>query len=557
MGAADAEILFENGRFLTGSGLHPADPDPTPRMVEAVAVRGGRVLAVGTRAEVLQHAGAGTRRVDLEGAFAMPGFNDAHLHLGLAGQHRRALDLVGTRSLGALLERVAEGMAGVTPGSWLLGGGWNETKWPEGRLPSRDDLDRVTGDTPTILRRVDVHLAVANSAALCIGGVGPGTGDPAGARIDRDGSGQPTGILREAAAMHLVYSAVPPLTVGERRDGLRLALDEVAAQGITSVQDNSDWEDFPVMQAMRHDGELPVRVAEWMDFERPVEELEERRRSQSHEDAFLHLTQLKGFLDGSLGSRTAAMLAPYSDDPGNSGLPRYEYNHLLAMTRERVERGFSIAFHAIGDRANRMALDVFDESGLGSSGRQGALRCRIEHAQVVAASDVARFAASGVIASVQPCHLLGDMPWALARLGSERKRDGYRLRSLVHAGAQLAFGTDYPVEPLNPMFGLYSAVTRHSVDQAFRYEHQERLTLEEAILAYTQGSAWAEFRERSKGKLTPGMVADITVLSRNPFTVAADELLDVRVLRTIVGGQIVFGVGSNESHELPPPDAAR
>ena len=556
MGAGVAEILFENGRILTGSGLHPGDADETPRMVEAVAVRGGRVLAVGALADLEPWTGPATKRVDLEGAFAMPGFNDAHVHLGLAGQHRRALDLDGVRSLGAMLETIERYRATAKPGAWLLGGGWNETRWPEGRLPSRDDLDRVTGNAPAILRRVDVHLAVANSAALGAAGVAAGNGDPAGAQIDRDRQGRPTGILREAAAMNLVYAAVPPLTLDERRQGLQLALKEVAANGVTSVQDNSDWEDFPVMQAMRREGAWPVRVAEWMDFSREVEELEERRRSQPADDPYLHLTQLKGFLDGSLGSRTAAMLAPYADDAGNLGLPRYEMDHLLRMTRERLTRSFSIAFHAIGDRANRMALDVFEHSGLASGMGPGDLRCRIEHAQVVAARDVARFARLGVIASVQPCHLLGDMPWAAARLGPDRVRSAYRWQSLARAGARLAFGTDFPVEPIHPMRGLYSTVTRRAIDGSLDFEPKECLSLDEAVLAYTQGAAYAEGREGSKGRLTPGMVADLTVLSRNPFAVEPEELLQIKVLRTVVGGRTVFAADRDPSPEQPGCDVA-
>ena len=556
MGGDTAEILFENGRILTGNGLSPGDQDQTPREVEALAVRAGRVLAVGTGAELRHWSGPATQKVDLQGAFAMPGLNDAHVHLGLAGQHRRALDLQGTPSLGAMLQRTERYRAGCRPGMWLLGGGWDETRWPEGRLPTRDDLDLVTGEMPAVLRRVDVHLAVANSAALGAAGISAGTSDPAGARIDRDHSGRPTGILREAAAMNLVYSAVPPLTVEERRQGLRLALKEVVANGVTSVQDNSDWEDFPVMQAMRREGDWPVRVAEWMDFNRPVEELAERRRSQPEDDPYLHVTQLKGFLDGSLGSRTAAMLSPYSDDPGNHGLPRYEKDHLLAMTKERLAHNFPVTFHAIGDGANRMALDVFEESDRLGTGPPRRLRCRIEHAQVVAGAEVRRFAKMGVIASVQPCHLLGDMPWAAARLGPERVGDAYRWRSLVQAGARLAFGTDFPVEPIHPMRGLYSAVTRRAVDGTVEFEVNERLTMAEAILAYTQGSAFAEYRENSKGRLTPGMVADMTVLSGSPFEVPPQELLSIRVLRTIVGGRTVFGAGGEEAWELPGTDAS-
>lgn len=538
MGGGAAEVLFENGHILTGCGQHLHDPDVTPQVVEALAVRGGLVVAAGSRDAVKQYADGRTERIDLQGAFAMPGFNDAHLHLGLAGQQRRALDLAGTASLGALLAALERYRAQTTDDPWLLGGGWDETGWPEGRLPTRHDLDRVTGDTPAVLRRVDVHIAVANSAALAAAGISAGTGEPAGARIDRDAQGRPTGVLREAAAMNLVYNSVPPLSVAQRREGLRLAMQEAVAHGVTSVQDNSDWEDFPVLQAMRQEGDVPLRVAEWMEFDRPSDELEERRRSHPVSDSWLHLTQLKGFLDGSLGSRTAAMLEDYSDDPGNLGLPRYEQEELLRLTRERLHRGFSIAFHAIGDRANRMALDVFEACDLPS--HQG-LRCRIEHAQVVTARDMERFGKLGVIASVQPCHLLGDMPWAAERLGAGRVGDAYRLRSFARAGVCLAFGTDLPVESVDPWRGLYSAVSRRPIEGGQAWEEGERLTLAEAIRTYTEGGAFAEFRERGKGRLAPGMVADIVVLDRNPFIVPPEEWRHLQVLRTVVGGRTVFG----------------
>ncbi len=543
-----AETIFTNGEILTGSGLR----SNTPVIVRSLAIRDGRILAVGELA-VAQWRGPESTVIDLHGAFAMPGFNDAHLHLNLAGRQRLSLDLRPSRSLPEMLAQIETHSRHLPPREWLLGGGWDHTQWPEPNFPSRNHLDQVTGDRPALLHRIDLHLAVANSAALHRAGIDAATGDPPGAHIDRDPSGKPTGILREAAAIALVHRVVPPPTVAQRRQSLRSAMLEAVAHGVTSVQDNSDWEDFPILQAMQRDADLPVRVAEWMDFTRPLDELLDRRHSHPSDDSYLHLTHLKGFLDGSLGSRTAAMLAPYTDDPTSIGLPRFEPDHLLDLTRERLREHFPIAFHAIGDRANRLALDTFTQAHAVEDLRQ--LRCRIEHAQVVAPADQQRFAPLGIVASMQPSHLLGDLPWAAARLGPHRQPFAYPWNSLQQAGALLAFGTDFPVEPVNPMPGLYAAVTRRSVGGGPSFEPNQRLTIHQALHAYTQGSAFAEFRESSKGVLQPGFLADLVVLSHNPLLVSPQDLLHIAVLRTVIGGATVFcpaeGIGPPAPWQTP------
>ena len=556
------DTIFVHGVILTGAHLREADASATPARVSAMAVSRGRIVAVGADAEVLKLKGAATLLVDLGGAFAMPGFNDAHVHMAAAGRQRLAVDLVGSRSLAEMQQRIREYVGHAEAGAWIQGGGWDQTLWTAKTLPTRQDLDAVTAGHPAILSRVDGHIAVVNSAALAAAGITAGTADPAGAKIDRDAQGAATGILRESAATGLVYAKVPKPTIEQRRRALTLAIDDALEHGVTSVQDNSDWEDFLVLEEMEHTHALKLRWAEWMDFNLPVPVLRTRRASHAADDPLLHLTQLKGFLDGSLGSRTAAMEEPYADDAANSGLPRYDDEKLNAMAVERAAAGFQIGFHAIGDLANTMALDAFaaaEQSGqpanrpLPPADPDGAvvggdaapvlpgdLRLRVEHAQVLLPEDFERFRALGVIASMQPSHLLTDMNWAGDRLGPERSRSAYAWRTLLQHGVTLAFGTDYPVESINPFRGLYSAMTRKNEAGTKSFEVQEAISLKEAIYAYTQASAFAEFREGMKGRLEPGMVADLIVVDRDITKATPQEMLHAQVLRTVVNGETVY-----------------
>ena len=568
-----AEILFLHGVILTGAHLRASDASTLPARVSALAVRHGRIVAAGTDADMLRLKGETTKVVDLHGAFAMPGFDDAHTHMAEAGRQRLSVDLVGTRSLAEMQGRIREYVRHAEPGAWIRGGGWDQTIWTDKTLPTRQDLDAVTAGHPAVLSRVDEHIAVANSAALVVAGIDKTTADPAGAKIDRDADGAATGILRESAATALVYAKVPRPTLEQRRQALRLAIEDALAHGVTSVQDNSDWEDFLALEEMEHAHTLKLRVAEWMDFNLPVAVLQSRRASHPADDPLLHLTQLKGFLDGSLGSRTAAMEEPYADDTGNSGLPRYDDQKLDAMAVERAAAGFQIGFHAIGDLANTMALDAFaaaeqtgqpanrplppkdpDAAVVSSDARPVApadLRLRVEHAQVLLPADFDRFRALGVIASMQPSHLLTDMNWAGDRLGPERSRSAYAWRTFLDHGVTLAFGTDYPVEAIDPFRGLYSAVTRKNEAGTKSFEVGEAISLNEAIYAYTQASAFAEFREEQKGRLEPGMMADLIVLDRDITKATPRELLASKVLRTVVGGETVYQVETAGQPEQP------
>jgi predicted amidohydrolase YtcJ len=476
--------------------------------------------------------------VDLQGRFVMPGFNDAHTHIAGAGQQKLAIDLDGTSSLAEMQERIRTFAASAPAGSWLRGGGWDHTKWPGKQLPTRQDIDRVTQGHPAVLERTDGHILVANSAALAAAGITRNTKDPSGGKIDRDAAGEPTGIVREGPATSLLFNIIPPLTHEERRKALVLAIGDALAHGVTSVQDLSTWEDFLVLEELEKSGQLHLRVTEWLPFGTSLDTLKAHRSAHPADDPMLRTGMLKGFMDGSLGSRTAAMAESYSDDLGNSGLPRYIQATLNDMATERAKAGFQLGFHAIGDRANDMALDAFQAAGATPE-----RRFRIEHAQVVLPTAFDRYRKLGVIASMQPSHLLTDMNWAGDRLGPERAKYSYAWRSMLDHHIALAFGTDYPVESINPFRGLYAAVTRQNEAGTQSYQPQERLTLNEAIDAYTRGSAFAEFRELELGSLQPGFYADFVVLDRDITSASPQQLLHSQVLRTVVNGETVYTAG--------------
>ena len=567
--AQSPDTIFLHGRILTGAHLREDDASPTPDSVSALAISDGKITAVGSDAEISRLKSSKTRVVDLEGAFCMPGFNDSHTHMGNAGRQKLSADLTGSRSLAEMQARIRNYTAKAKPGAWLLGGGWDHTLWQSKQLPSRADLDQVTAGHPAIFLRVDEHMAVANSAALVAAGISASTPDPAGAKIDRDASGNPTGILREAAASAMVYGKVPPPTLEERRRAYEVAIADALSHGVTSVQDNSDWEDFLALEEMEHAHQLHIRVAEWLEFNQPLAVLQQRRGSHPSDDPLLHLTMLKGFMDGSLGSRTAALEEPYSDDPGNSGLPRYDQEKLNQMAAERAAAGFQLGFHAIGDRANQMALNAFaaaeqtavpadhppspqnpDATIVTHSSPEitpRSLRLRVEHAQVLLPEDFDRYARLGIIASMQPSHLVTDMAWAEQRLGPERIKYAYAWKTFLNHGVTLTFGTDYPVESINPFRGLYSAITRQNEAGTETFEPQEKISIKEALYAYTQAPAFAEFREKSVGRLEPGFLADMVVLDRDPLAASPKDLMQTRVLRTIVNGETVYLARGNES----------
>jgi predicted amidohydrolase YtcJ len=543
-GKSKADVIFIHGNIYTG--LRGSSSFGEMQRVEAIAVRGDRILAVGTDEEMTSLKGPQTQVIDLHGRFTMPGFNDAHVHLSSAGFERLTVNLVGVKTLDEFRQRIKARADATAPGEWIRGGGWDETLWPVKTPPTRWDVDQVSGDHPVYLDRVDGHIAVANTQALKLAGITVASKDPAGGKIDRDESGSPTGILRESAK-GAVLAVIPKPTHEERWKALETALADAAQWGITSAQDNSRWDDFLVYEEMEKAGKLTIRISEWLPFDASVEELKDMRGSHPQADPMLHTAMLKGFMDGSLGSHTAALLEPYSDDPKNSGLPQYDVGKLNEMAKERADAGFQLGFHAIGDKGVQMALDAFADAEKDArehkvkapDGGEN-LRMRIEHAQVTTPAQVDKFKGLKVVASMQPNHLLTDMNWAEARLGPKRAATSYAWKDFLEKGVTLAFGTDYPVEPITPFRGLYAAVTRASEDGKKRYFPEKRLTIEQAIAAYTTGSAFAQFAEKDKGTLKAGMLADFVVLDRDITAVVPSKLLQTKVLRTVVGGKTVY-----------------
>ena len=533
-GKATPDLIVFNGIIYTGAGM----AEDQPQVVQAMAIRGGKVIAIGKSDEITRLAGAGTHLRDLRSTssntFIFPGFNDAHTHLGEGGQTALNLDLAGVRSLDDMLTKIAVFAQPLADGHWITGGRWDHTVWANKTLPTRQDLDKVTDGHPAFLDRVDGHIAIANSAALAAAGITRKTIPPQGGAIDLDAKGEPTGILRESAK-DLVQKVIPPPIADERRRGAELAIADALSHGVTSVQDFSDWSDFLAFEQMEKEGKLNIRISEWLPFNAPLDELKKMRAHHDPNDPMLHTGMLKGFMDGSLGSRTAAMKAPFADDPGNSGLPQYTQDQLNKMSAERAQAGFQLGFHAIGDKAAAMALDAFSQAGV----RVGA-RNRIEHAQVVDPADIPRFKQLGVIASMQPNHLLTDMNWAEERLGPQRAAYSYAWRAFLDAGVPLAFGTDYPVEPITPFRGLYAAVTRKNEAGTKEYFPASKLTRGQALYAYTQGSAYAEFAEAHKGKLVPGYDADFILVDRDLYRVEAPAILQTGVKATFVSGKEVY-----------------
>jgi predicted amidohydrolase YtcJ len=553
---APADVVLVNGMIYTIDEKRP--------WASAVAIRGESIVAVADApasstepVDVLKSpdfkhwVGPKTRVIDLHRQFAMPGFNDAHVHLAGAGYGKFAVNFEGAQSLSEFQQRIRERLKDFQPGEWMTGRGWDHTLWPEKGFPTREDLDAVAADRPMLFSRMDGHVAVANSRALKIAGVTGATPDPPGGHIEHDSkTDEPNGMLEEDAAINLVYRHVPAYSLAQRRHALELVIDEASKYGVTSMQDNSvtsykddgnfSWQNFMIYQQMRREGKLKARITEWLSFGAPIEQLEEMRRAGSTTDPWVKTGALKAILDGSLGSRTAAMIAPYSDDSSTSGILRLDPAQVKAFAIERDRAGFQLAFHAIGDRANRVALDTFEVVRAANGPRDR--RDRIEHAQIVSLPDLPRFGSLDVIASMQPSHLLDDQRWATDRIGSERIKGAYAWRTMEKNGVHLAFGTDFPVESVNPLRGIYSCVTRELPGGGPEggWHPEEKLTMADCLRDYTVGAAYAQFEETRKGTISPGMLADIVVFPSDITQIPARDLLKLPVVMTIVGGRVVY-----------------
>ncbi|HEX2205187.1 MAG TPA: amidohydrolase, partial [Longimicrobium sp.] len=539
--AEAADRVFVNGKVFL------ADPGHT--VVQALAVREGRVVAAGSDAEVRRHAGPATEVVDLGGRLVTPGFNDAHIHFASGGASLLAVDLLGTTSTAEIERRVTAAAARAQPGEWILGRGWDHTRLPASELgpggwPTKEVLDRAAPRNPVLLSRVDGHTSWANSEALRIAGITRTTADPPGGEVVRDPrTGEATGILKESAE-GLVGPHVPDPTPAQVRRSVRAALDLAARTGVTSVQTDASLADVDAYRSLRAADSLTVRVYAWFPLEqRVIDALKGQGITAGTGDEWLRMGMLKGYTDGTLGSRTAYMLEPFHDDPSTHGLAQYREGQLDSLVSAADAAGLQVILHAIGDAANRQALDAFERAARANGPR--ARRHRVEHAQVLDRADIPRFRELGVIASMQPTHATSDMRWVETRIGRERAVEGaYAWRSLLDAGATVVFGTDFPVEPMPPVEGIYSAVTRQSREEPGvppgGWLPEQRLSREEAIRLYTATPAHGEWQERVKGTLQPGMLADLVVWSADLLTIPDAEILKAEPTMTVVGGRVVY-----------------
>ncbi len=520
--------------FLYNGSIHTMDP--ARPAASAVACRDGRILAVGCEAEARAAAGPGVQAIDLRGRTVIPGLTDAHLHFlwYAVGLSRPNLD--GAWSLPEALERLRVALEAALPGEWILGSGWNHEDWVQPTFPSRQDLDGLTPDRPVVLRRKDGHSVWANSLALERAGISAGTADPPGGAIDRDEHGDPTGILRENA-MDLVLAHVPQPGPDTLRRALNVGMARAHAAGLTGIHDMEGPEALALFQESHARGQLTLRVTMQIPADNLDHALALGLRTGLGDD-MVRIGHLKLFADGSLGSQTAWMLAPFAGQPGNTGVATAS-PEILEQTVGQAARGsIACAIHAIGDRANRQVLDILERVGAGPS---GGLRQRMEHVQLLHPDDLPRLARLGVVASMQPIHATSDRYMA-DRLWGDRCRYAYAWRSLLDSGAVLAFGSDCPVEGLGPLQGIYAAVTRKRAAEpgSEPWYPEQRVSGEEAVRAFTWGAAYACGQEKKVGSITPGKLADMVVLSQDIFASPPESILDAQVHYTIVDGEVVY-----------------
>jgi len=521
-------LAVVNARVWTGDRARP--------WADAIAVDGDRIAMVGSSAEVRKATAPGTNVVDARGMMVAPGFIDAHIHFLIGGFGLASVQLRDAKTREEFVRRIAAYANGLPSGTWILNGDWDHEQWG-GELPRRDWIDAVTPNNPVWINRLDGHMALANSAALSAAGIDTSTRDVAGGTIVRDDSGAPTGILKDNA-QPLVGIAVPSPTREQEDGALDAAMQFVASKGVTSVHHMGTWNDFAVFDRANQTGRLRTRVYAAVPID-TWERLRDTVASRGRGDQWLRFGALKGFVDGSLGSHTAAMLEPFTDAPNDTGLFVNTPEDLYRWTSGADTAGLHMIVHAIGDRAIRTQLDIYERVERENGPRDR--RFRIEHAQHVAPADIGRFAALGVIASMQPYHAIDDGRWAEKVIGHERGKGTYAFRSLLDAGAKLAFGSDWFVAPPTPLEGIYAAVTRRTLDDAHPdgWYPEQKIGIEDALRGYTSGSAYASFEENDKGTLARGKLADFVMIDRDLTAIPPATIREARIVMTVVGGQIV------------------
>jgi predicted amidohydrolase YtcJ len=544
--AQPADLVLRNGKIVT--------MNPTAPTAQALAVRAGRITAVGAEGAASQWMGSNTKVIDLHGMLAIPGFIEGHGHFTGMGEFRMGLDLREARTWDEIVAQVARAVKQAKPGDWIEGRGWHQSKWTappkpnvEG-FPLHDSLDKVSPDNPVILEHASGHAAFVNGKALSLAGVNGRTPNPPGGEILKDANGAPTGLLREraqgvVARARADYEAQRPPAdrLAETHKAIRLAIDESLSKGITTFEDaGSSLATVDILKKMADAHELRMRI--WMMLRAPNEQLAanlDRYKIIGAGGDFFTVRAIKRAIDGALGSRGAWLLAPYTDKPESSGLNTDDPADIRKTAELAIQHGFQLCVHAIGDRANRETLNIFEDTFKAHPDKKD-LRWRIEHAQHLSAADIPRFGQLGVIAAMQGIHCTSDAPYVLLRLGPQRAEEGaYVWQKLIKTGAIVGNGTDAPVEDVSPLASFYASVSRKLKDGTVFYPDQ-RMSRVEALKSYTVNNAYAAFEEKLKGALEPGKLADITVLSRDIMTIPEDEILATDVVYTIVGGQIAF-----------------
>ena len=531
-GGRKADIVIQGGQVWTGLSTGRGQPG-------AVAIADGKILAVGDSAQIARYVGSKTEVLHAAGGLVMPGLADGHTHFIDGGFQLAWVNLRDAATPQEFVRRIKEYAAHLKPGEWVLGGDWDHTLWRGARMPHHEWVDSVTPHNPVYLYRVDGHMALANAAAMRAAKITNATRDPVGGEIPRDARGEPIGIFKDNAG-NLIEAAIPASSAEQQDSALARALAHAASLGVTATGNMSaSWANLAAYKRMERAGRMTLRVSLYLPIDDWRTVADSVRRNGAGDD-WVRIGGVKGYMDGSAGSRTAFFFEPFSDSAGYRGLMRQPESDMRAWVGAADSAGLQIAVHAIGDRANAIILSIYDSVARAHGARDR--RFRVEHAQHLRSEDIARFGALRVVPSMQPYHAIDDGRWVEQRIGPVRIKTTYAFRTLLDTDAPLAFGSDWTVAPLDPMLGVYAAVTRRTLDgrNPGGWVPEQKITVGEALRAYTSGNAWAMFNEQKWGTLAPGRFADVVVLERDPFAVAPESLGTVKPRYTIVGGKVIY-----------------